>query len=113
MPQTIGGAGDEEVLQGETSPMPKDHLVTLEITHASSAVNKDILPVIALRGNNAITTTPTSSILMTIVMVDESVREEDGSNDEEKDEDIESIVCQLLNQRTVSQRRDKSCAPSH
>ena len=47
------------------------------------------------------------------VTVDESVREEDGSDDEEKDEDKENIVCQLLNQRTASQRRDKSCAPSH
>ena len=47
------------------------------------------------------------------VTVDESIREEDGSDDEEKDEDIENVVCQLLNQRTASQRRDKSCAPSH
>ena len=47
------------------------------------------------------------------VTVDESVREEDGSDNEEKDEDIESGVCQLLDQRTASQRRDKSCAPSH
>ena len=47
------------------------------------------------------------------VTVDESVREDERSNDEEKDEDIESSICQLLNQRTASQRRDKSCAPSH
>ena len=47
------------------------------------------------------------------VMVDESIREEDGSDDEEKDEDKEDKICQLLDQRTASQRRDKSCAPSH
>ena len=47
------------------------------------------------------------------VTVDKSVREEDRSDDEEKDEDIKDIVCQLLDQRTASQRRDKSCAPSH
>ena len=46
-------------------------------------------------------------------MVDESIREEDRSDDEEKDEDNKDVVCQLLDQRTVSQRRDKSCAPSH
>ena len=46
-------------------------------------------------------------------MVDESVREEDGSDDEEKDENVKDIICQLLDQRTASQRRDKSCAPSH
>ena len=48
-----------------------------------------------------------------IVTVDESICEEDGSDDEEKDEDKEYVVCQLLDQRTASQRRDKSCAPSH
>ena len=48
-----------------------------------------------------------------IVTVDESVREEDGSDDEENNEDEENIVCQLLDQRTASQHRDKSCAPSH
>ena len=47
------------------------------------------------------------------VTVDESVREEERSDNEEEDEDVEDIVCQLLNQRTASQRRDKSCAPSH
>ena len=47
------------------------------------------------------------------VTVDESVREEDRSDDEEKDEDVKDVVCQLLNQRTASQCRDKSCAPSH
>ena len=47
------------------------------------------------------------------VTVDESICEEDGSDDEEKDEDKEDYICQLLNQRTASQRRDKSCAPSH
>ena len=47
------------------------------------------------------------------VTVDESVREDERSNDEEKDEDKEDIICQLLNQRTASQRRDRSCAPSH
>ena len=47
------------------------------------------------------------------VMVDESVHEEDGSDDEEKDEDIKNIVCQLLDQRTASQCRDKSYVPSH
>ena len=46
-------------------------------------------------------------------MVDESIRKDERSNNEEKDEDVESGICQLLNQRTVSQRRDKSCAPSH
>ena len=44
---------------------------------------------------------------------DESVREEDRSDDEEKDENVEKYICQLLDQRTASQRRDKSCAPSH
>ena len=47
------------------------------------------------------------------VTVDESVREKDRSDDEEKDEDIKGSICQLLDQRTVSQHRDKSCAPSH
>ena len=47
------------------------------------------------------------------VMGDESIREEDGSDDEEKDEDIKGGICQLLDQGTASQRRDKSCAPSH
>ena len=47
------------------------------------------------------------------VMVDESVCEEDGSDNEEKDEDIKDVVCQLLDQRTASQHRDKSCVPSH
>ena len=50
---------------------------------------------------------------MAFVTVDESVREDERSNDEEKDEDIKGYVCQLLDQRTASQRRDKSCAPSH
>ena len=50
---------------------------------------------------------------MYTVTVDESVREEDRSDDEEEDEDVKDIICQLLNQRTASQRRDKSCAPSH
>ena len=48
-----------------------------------------------------------------VVTVDESVREEDRSDDEEKDENVKNIICQLLDQRTASQRRDKSCAPSH
>ena len=47
------------------------------------------------------------------VTVDESIREEDRSDDDEKDEDNKDVVCQLLDQRTASQRRDKSCAPSH
>ena len=47
------------------------------------------------------------------VMVDKSIREEDGSDNEEKDEDIKDVVCQLLDQRTASQRRDKSYTPSH
>ena len=47
------------------------------------------------------------------VMVDESVHEEDGSDNEEKDEDIKNIVCQLLDQRMASQHRDKSYTPSH
>ena len=51
--------------------------------------------------------------LLASVTVDESVREEERSNDEEKDENIKGSVCQLLNQRTASQRRDKSCVPSH
>ena len=48
-----------------------------------------------------------------IVTGDESVREDERSNDEEKDENVESNICQLSNQRTASQRRDKSCVPSH
>ena len=47
------------------------------------------------------------------VTVDESICKEDGSDDEEKDKDIKDVVCQLLNQRTASQHRDKSCTPSH
>ena len=47
------------------------------------------------------------------VMVDESVREKERSEDEEEGEDIEDVVCQLLNQRMASQCRDKSYAPSH
>ena len=48
-----------------------------------------------------------------IVTVDKSVREDERSNDEEKDENVKGDICQLLDQRTASQRRDKSCAPSH
>ena len=48
-----------------------------------------------------------------VVTVDESIREENRSDDEEKDESNENVICQLLDQRTASQRRDKSCAPSH
>ena len=44
---------------------------------------------------------------------DESVHEDERSNDEEKDENVESNICQLLNQRMASQHRDKSCVPSH
>ena len=47
------------------------------------------------------------------VTVDESICEEDRSDDNEKDEDVKDVVCQLLDQRTASQRRDKSCTPSH
>ena len=53
------------------------------------------------------------SVEKVVVKVDESVRKEDGSDNEEKDENVEDIICQLLDQRTVSQCRDKSCAPSH
>ena len=49
----------------------------------------------------------------TVVTVDESIREEDRSDDEEEDKDVKGSICQLLNQRMASQRRDKSCAPSH
>ena len=42
------------------------------------------------------------SVEKVVVKVDESVREEDGSDDEEKDENVEDIICQLLDQRTVS-----------
>ena len=52
-------------------------------------------------------------MLLTPVTVDESVREEDRSDDDEKDENVKDDICQLLDQRTASQRRDKSCAPSH
>ena len=51
--------------------------------------------------------------LLDIVTVDESIREEDGSDDEEEDKDEKDDICQLSNQRMASQRRDKSCAPSH
>ena len=54
-----------------------------------------------------------SSRYVDIVTVDESVREDERSNDEEKDENVKGDICQLLDQRTASQRRDKSCAPSH
>ena len=47
------------------------------------------------------------------VTVDESIREDERSNDEEKDENVKEYICQLLDQRTASQRRDKSCTPSH
>ena len=52
-------------------------------------------------------------LLAMFVTVDKSIREDERSNDEEKDEDGKSDICQLLDQRTASQRRDKSCAPSH
>ena len=48
-----------------------------------------------------------------LVTGDESVREDERSDDEEKDENVKGYICQLLDQRTASQRRDKSCAPSH
>ena len=47
------------------------------------------------------------------VTVDKSVREDERSDDEEKDENVKEYICQLLDQRTASQRRDKSCTPSH
>ena len=47
------------------------------------------------------------------VTVDKSVHKEDRSDDEEKDENVENIICQLLDQRMASQCRDRSCAPSH
>ena len=47
------------------------------------------------------------------VMVDESIREIERSEDEDRSEKVKDDICQLLNQRTASQRRDKSCAPSH
>ena len=50
----------------ETSPMLKDHPAIREVTHASNVDNKGILPTTALRGNDATTTTPISSILMTM-----------------------------------------------
>ena len=52
-------------------------------------------------------------ILQLVVMVDESIREIERSEDEEESKDDKSDICQLLNQWTASQRRDKSCAPSH
>ena len=55
--------------------------------------------------------TEDSQILL--VTVDESIHEEDGSDDNEKDENVKDDICQLLDQRTASQRRDKSCVPSH
>jgi hypothetical protein len=50
---------------------------------------------------------------MAYVTVDESICEKERSEDEEESEDVENVVCQLLNQRTASQCRDKSCMPSH
>ena len=50
---------------------------------------------------------------LTSVTVDKSIREIERSEDEEKDENVKGDICQLLNQRTASQHRDKSCAPSH
>ena len=46
-------------------------------------------------------------------MVDKFIREKNGSDDEEKDENVKDVICQLLNQRMASQHRDKSCVPSH
>ena len=56
---------------------------------------------------------PESGDSTSSVTVDKSVHEEDRSDNEEKDEDVKDIICQLLDQWTVSQRRDKSCTPSH
>ena len=47
------------------------------------------------------------------VTVDESVRKIEGSKDEDGSEEVKDNICQLLNQRMASQRRDKSCTPSH
>ena len=47
------------------------------------------------------------------ITVDESVHEEERSDDEEKDENVKDNICQLLNQGMASQHRDKSCTPSH
>ena len=63
-------------------------------------------PYIAMKGNGEGVDEPT-------VTVDESVLKKDGSDDEEKGEDIENSICQLLDQRMASQCRDKSCTPSH
>ena len=46
--------------------MLKDHLAIQGTMHASNVVNKDTLPETALKGSNAVTTMPTSSILMTM-----------------------------------------------
>ena len=53
------------------------------------------------------------STVLVDVTVNESVCEEDGSDDEEKGKDIEDSVCQLLDQRMASQHRDKSCVALH
>ena len=50
----------------ETLPTLKDHLAIQETMHVSNAVNKDISLVIVRKGNDAITTMPTSSILTTM-----------------------------------------------
>ena len=39
----------------------------------------------------------TASQSTSAVTVDESIREEDRSDDEEKDEDVKDVICQLLN----------------
>ena len=66
-----------------------------------------------LKLNGVVVSTFLFKWLDVIVMVDKSVREDERSDDEEKDENVKEYICQLLDQRTASQRRDKSCAPSH
>ena len=62
MPQTTGGAGDEEALHEETSLMRKDLLAIQEIMHISNAANKDTSLATAPKGNGAATTMRTSLI---------------------------------------------------
>ena len=101
--------GREKVLA--TSQMQADSNQSSSGQSANTTQQAPSQPQATAKANA--TSSGTSALQKQIVMVDESVREDDRSDDEEKDEDKKNIICQLLDQRTASQRRDKSCAPSH
>ena len=74
----------------------KDHpFVRYGVALASESSNIDDV-TLSLRLQARLSHSPIVAHHAPIVTVDESIREEDGSDDEEKDEDVKSSICQLL-----------------